>query len=293
MKHEEPILSVVVPTRNRRKSTHFVLSELSFHAIPRCQIVITDNSDDGQLATEFNYYSRFFGESNSSELTIFKNLPNIGGSRNQFIGINSAKGEWILMTTSRTLIHNQTVLELANWLESSEATDQHIGFLELNGHPVFERKDIKKPIAVNIDHGINAAVYAFNRGSTLSGIVFRKSSMLHKLFKLDRGIYPHVPPFTEMAYRYGCFQFFSSIAVYNGELSYAHEHEIDSRPACHGLSELIQYAHEFSIANELYNDYKNDKCFELLRQKRFLLEALLVNGLQAAEMKRLNFSRQS
>lgn len=282
---QDLLISVVLPIYNRRKSTHFAFSELMLTSLDRCEIVVSDNSDDYvRLPMELEL-SREIGQKNAFQL--LRNLPSIGAPRNLFIGINAARGSWILLTNSHTLMHPQTIAEIRDWIQSTDAEGRHVGFLEFNGHPAF-KAEFSGPRISYIDAGIESAIYGFNRGSSMAGVIFKRNSINHSLYRMDAGIYPHVPFITDIAYRTGCFSFFSSIPVFNGELSYAHGiHENCERPACLGLCELIRHAHEFTVSNDLACGGMQDH-YGIIWQKRFFVRSRINEWRQNAENARID-----
>lgn len=270
-----PTISIVFPTFNRRKSTHFAFSEIVNTHRYSYEVVVPDNSDAHiGLVSELIRHAEI-ASFPARLLKLNQNIQSIGASRNLFIGINMCQAEWILMTNTHSILHSTTVQELVDLLAQREFDKTNLGFVEFNGHPEFKRLGG----AVRVDKlpaGLPAAEYAFNRGSSMAGVFFRKARIDHSLYPLDSGIYPHVPMLTQLAYDSGAYVVFPSIPVFNGELAYAHgSNEYCTRPACLGLCELIGHAHEFAQRNKLYNSALNRDYLSLIRRKRaFILTTL-------------------
>lgn len=109
---KKPVLSISIPTYNRKETVKELVYDLLSLKDDRIEIVVTDN-----ISTDDTY--AFFKEIKDERLKVFQNKEAVPGLYNMIVGLFNASGNYVLHCNDRDLIFVDKLQELINFLESS------------------------------------------------------------------------------------------------------------------------------------------------------------------------------
>jgi len=136
-----PLLSVCIPTFNRRDFLETLITQLIHLIEIRClniEVCVSDNySDDGTWEFLKKLSAKY------SQFTIKKQSQNIGGANNQLAVTDLASSEWILLVGDDDIFIEENLIDLLKELPNLETYD----FILLNTK-ISDDKNL-----INLDHG--------------------------------------------------------------------------------------------------------------------------------------------
>lgn len=128
--------SIVIVNFNTAEITsNCIKSVLSFTSLNEVEIIVVDN-DSSDNSIEL---LTLFGDN----IKLIRNSKNLGFSGGNNVGIRVAKGEYILLLNSDTLIHDDIVSKLSDFLQKN----RHVGAIS--------------PMLLNKDQSIQKSYYSF------------------------------------------------------------------------------------------------------------------------------------
>lgn len=169
MRKEEIILTIVIPTYNRRNSLLNTLKYLENQTNQKFYIIILDNCSNYLIENEiekFNFLSNF-----KKRISIIKNKYNIGVEGNTVKMLTVSKTKWLWTISDDDVILNNAVEKI---YEEIEVCQENIGVITFSG----TSDDFKTKINLKLDNQVFSDLnkwvnYMYNRKvyeKTLSNI---------------------------------------------------------------------------------------------------------------------------
>jgi len=234
--NKAPLGILVLCTNRPRASATVIISALnSIKCLPEVVLGIVDNStNDLASAQIYKAFLKCLECLGSKRVNYFK-LPKYSpASRNLYYGLLAIETDWVCIFNNRTVINYTLIEQLLVQLNCQKCD---LGYLESSDTQPYLHSNSDTVI---LNKGVVACSYAFNRGSTLAGMVCRRDSFPFNFFYLDSGIYPHVFPSCLAALIGGLFSLATSQPF---KASLLDTLDVDggmlTRPPCYGLTELI------------------------------------------------------
>ena len=246
MSYQKTKLSIILPTYNGgyalEKNLDRFVSECNNKKFKDLiELCVSDNCSTDNSQKIILKYKKILNKNKYIRINFNKNSSNLGFAKNFMRAIEISNGEYLMPICDDSLPMKKFYIEIINFLKKNEFDE--LGYVPVNVTTKFKKKLFN----------INKLAYVVNRGSILSGAIFKKKNFNPKLYRSN--IYLHNLFYIDIFLKFGLKQVFlnSQIKIDGGPVQKVKDKFNDraGRKTDYGVLEKIDTVDFFYKKNRL------------------------------------------
>jgi glycosyltransferase involved in cell wall biosynthesis len=197
MPYQKTKLSIILPTFNggvalKKNLARFVNECNNKKFKNLIELCVSDNCSTDNSQKIILKYKKILNKNKYIRINFNKNNKNLGFAKNLMCAIEISKGEYLMPICDDSFPMKKFYVEIINFLKKNEFNE--LGYVPVNTTTKFTKKLFN----------INKLSYVVNRGSILSGAIFKKKNFNSKLYKPN--IYLHNIFYIDIFLKFGLKQ---------------------------------------------------------------------------------------